>query len=495
MKNTIKTITLALSIFCINQGFSQDTLHLDFKATQTVPDKVIEDKIVAWGKTLNGKKQDINIVAYYHKGEFKKFAEERLQEMFLSVNRKVRELVTIKTQEAKKGEDYQRTRVDIIHWAEGSDPKTMADKKKAEEKAAKEAEKKKKDEEEKLAKEAKDKEAKDKKGSSSSTTAKKDDKKEDKKAIDKKAEEAEKKAQEQRNKERLAKYGFRPTKSSGQGDMVKQSEVQTLKTAKIIIAQFGVKEIDDMMESSIKKFFTFNTNFDVMPYMEAKAEAKKDPDHVFVMFVTGVSSKSLPHDRDDKTTPLWKEQYRNISGGAFLVIENAKGGVMANCYLPSFEDGGITEEIVGFGCEAISSMLKTMDEKQMGSNLKLESTYLKDAPALKDKILYIPEGWLSPKFDKDAIKSIYTGQFEIVSYEKWRDAILNKEDVGYAIVVPKPVGGGYVYQHFLVNAKSGKVYAICYPRVATSASKSNTGYINEKNVKRYNDAILGTEEK
>ena len=109
MKNTIKTITLALSIFCLNQGFSQDTLHLDFKATQTVPDKLIEDKIVAWGKTLNGKKQDINIVAYYHKGEFKKFAEERLQEMFLSVNRKVRELVTIKTQEAKKGEDYQRT--------------------------------------------------------------------------------------------------------------------------------------------------------------------------------------------------------------------------------------------------------------------------------------------------------------------------------------------------------------------------------------------------
>ncbi len=177
MKNIIKTITLALGIFCVNQGFSQDTLHLDFKATQTVPDKVIEDKIVAWGKTLNGKKQDINIVAYYHKGEFKKFAEQRVEEMFLSVNRKVRDLVNIKTQEAQKGENYQRTRVDIIYWAQGSDPKTMADKKKAEEKAAKEAEKKKKEDEEKLAKEAKEKEAKDKKGGSSTATAKKDEKK------------------------------------------------------------------------------------------------------------------------------------------------------------------------------------------------------------------------------------------------------------------------------------------------------------------------------
>ena len=196
MKNIIKTITLALSIFSLNQAFSQDTLHLDFGATQTAPDKAMEDKIVAWGKTLNGKKQDINIIAYYHKGEFKKFAEQRVEEMFLSVNRKVRELVTIKTQEAQKGENYQRTRVDIIYWAEGSDPKTMADKKKAEEKAAKEAEKKKKEEEEKLAKEAKDKEAKDKKGSSSSAAVKKDEKKEDKK--DEKKEKVEKPKEEKK---------------------------------------------------------------------------------------------------------------------------------------------------------------------------------------------------------------------------------------------------------------------------------------------------------
>jgi hypothetical protein len=480
-----KVFSILILLIVSSSLKAQDTLHLDFGNIQVAPDKAMEDKLVAWGKTLNGKKQDIMIVAYYHKNDFKKFADQRVEEMFLSVNRKVRNLVNIKSQESKKGEDFQRTRVDIIYYPEGQDPKSMAEKKKAEEKAAKDAAAKKKAEEEKLAKEAKDKEVKDKKSGTTTSTASKDNN-----GTDKKKEEEEKKAQEQRNKERWAKYGARPTKQSGQGDMVKQSEVQQLKAAKIIIAQFGVKEVDDMMESTMKKFFTFNTNFAVMPYMDAKAEAKKDPDHVFIMFVTGVSSKSLPHDG-------WfapnSNSYRMVSGGSFLAIENSKGGIMANCYLPSFQDVGITEEIIAFGCEAISSMLKTMDEKQMGSNLKLESAYVKGAPALKEKNLYIPEGWLSDKFDKNEIKALYTGPYEIVSYEKWRDAILNKEDVGYVIIVPKPVAGSYLYQHFLVNAKTGMVYAICYPRVSTSVSKSNTGYINEKNVKRYNDAITGSD--
>src|SRR5258706_15226869 len=124
MKKIIKFITLALTVICFDPLFSQDTLHLDFGNTQTVPDKVIEDKIVAWGKTLGGKKQNIDIVAYYHKADFKKFAEQRVEEMFLSVNRKVRDLVVIKKQEAKKGDSFQRTRVDIIYSPQGWDGKS-----------------------------------------------------------------------------------------------------------------------------------------------------------------------------------------------------------------------------------------------------------------------------------------------------------------------------------------------------------------------------------
>lgn len=126
MKNSIKLSVLVLAIISIQQVYAQDTLHLDFGNTQTVPDKAMEDKIVAWGKTLGGKKQDIKVRAYYHKADFKEFAQKRLDEMYLSINRKVRDLVNIKEQETKKGENYQRTRVDIIYWPAGTDEKSMA---------------------------------------------------------------------------------------------------------------------------------------------------------------------------------------------------------------------------------------------------------------------------------------------------------------------------------------------------------------------------------
>lgn len=495
MKNIIKTITLALSIFCLNQAFSQDTLHLDFGATQTAPDKAMEDKIVAWGKTLNGKKQDINIIAYYHKGEFKKFAEQRVEEMFLSVNRKVRDLVTIKTQEAQKGENYQRTRVDIIYWAEGSDPKTMADKKKAEEKAAKDAEKKKKEDEEKLAKEAKDKEAKDKKGSSSSATAKKDDKKDEKKddkKVDKKAEEAEKKAHAERLKIRFDTYGSRPTKAAGQGDWVKLKEVKEIKECKLIVAQFGIKEQDDLMMDAVKNYWNFTSDITSMPYKQAKELAKKDP-KVFIMFVTSATSKSLPHDGAFNTS------YKRVSSGAFMVIENAKGGVMANSYIPTFE-GGLTPEILAFGVSNINCMLKTIEERQLGSNIKVFAAYKEHSPKLKQKTLYIPEGWVHENLDKAQAEKDYQAKFEIVSYEKWRDAILNKEEVAYVILVPRPVGGKFVYEHYIMDAKTTSVLAISTNNAATmdlgiagnvNLNKSNTGFINNKNIKKYNDALTG----
>lgn len=105
-----------LTAVCVNSSIAQsDTLHLDFKPTQTSPDAAMEDMIVKWGKTLKGERVDVNIVAYYHKSDFKKYADIRLDEIFLSLNRKVRELITIKSQDSKKGKDYQRTRVDIIY--------------------------------------------------------------------------------------------------------------------------------------------------------------------------------------------------------------------------------------------------------------------------------------------------------------------------------------------------------------------------------------------
>lgn len=124
--------TLLLSFVFVNAIVAQsDTLHLNFAPTQTVPNDTIEARIVKWGKSLKGQHVDIDVVAYYHKSDFKKLADTRVDEMYLSLNRKVRDLITIKSQGSKKGKDSQRTRVDIIYWPSGTDGKAaVADKKK-----------------------------------------------------------------------------------------------------------------------------------------------------------------------------------------------------------------------------------------------------------------------------------------------------------------------------------------------------------------------------
>src|SRR4051812_48928104 len=71
-----------------------DTLHLYYNQISVQPHDTTLAKMDKWIKSLNGKHQDIKIVAYYHKFEFKKYAQERVDEMFLTVNRKARSLFT-----------------------------------------------------------------------------------------------------------------------------------------------------------------------------------------------------------------------------------------------------------------------------------------------------------------------------------------------------------------------------------------------------------------
>lgn len=141
----MKIFKIVLLTFVVaNLAIAQsDTLHLNFAPTQTVPNDSIEARIVKWGKSLKGQHVDIDVVAYYHKSDFKNLADARVDEMYLSLNRKVRDLITIKSQGSKKGKDSQRTRVDIIYWPSGTDGKAaIADKKKDDKKDDKKTDKK-----------------------------------------------------------------------------------------------------------------------------------------------------------------------------------------------------------------------------------------------------------------------------------------------------------------------------------------------------------------
>lgn len=103
-----------------NIVFSQkDTLHIYYQGLQT---KILDSndaKISKWVKSLNGRKAEIEIYSYYEKGEFKKFMVERSDELFMVVNRKARDFITVKFNGAVKGSKSQRSVADLVYSIEG----------------------------------------------------------------------------------------------------------------------------------------------------------------------------------------------------------------------------------------------------------------------------------------------------------------------------------------------------------------------------------------
>ena len=179
-----KQIAFALFILIIGvaNGFAQkDTLHIFYQGYSTKMLDSNETKIGNWAKSLKGKHVNVDVLCYYYDSEHKKEAAERSEEMFLILNRKARELITINSNAPKKGEKSQRTRVDIVYsFADGSGAITSD--KKTEVKEEKTDSKKKEESKEKISKsetksDSKQKDSdkskeKEKKESSESTTKK-----------------------------------------------------------------------------------------------------------------------------------------------------------------------------------------------------------------------------------------------------------------------------------------------------------------------------------
>jgi hypothetical protein len=127
---------------CAFPSVSQtDTLHIYYQGLQTKTLDSNETKIANWAKTLKGKHVDVTVLAYYEKMDYKKYAQERADEMFLSLNRKARDIISIKSIGPKKGEKSQRSTLDIVYKISGSEDKVVAAEKKESAKNTKEEEK------------------------------------------------------------------------------------------------------------------------------------------------------------------------------------------------------------------------------------------------------------------------------------------------------------------------------------------------------------------
>jgi hypothetical protein len=502
-----KTVVfLFATILFKTSGFSQDTLHLNYIALQTKMPDSTEAKITNWAKNLNGKHMDLEILAYYSQSDFKKYSTERSEDVNLIVLRKARDFVTIKKNEVKKSSKSQRSLVDIIYWPTGTEvvlkereKKTSTSEKKEPEKTTATSPKKENKKEDSKVKEEKST-AKNNEPGEAGLSAKE---KKELKAKQEKEEKDKIAAEKARKAEFDKKYGVPDKRQAGEGQWVKRSEVAQIKASKLVVAEIGNKPIDDQLFNAVKSFWNFTSEITSMPYNEAKALAKTD-EKVVIIFTTKVISKSLP-----KTGSAFSiggisvspngigtgnsYEYVNVSAGVALMIENGNGKILAASYIPGLgENGRITPESIGFGVSEINYLLKTMDEKDLASNLKCESAYKENAlNQLKEKTLYIPQMWLDKSVDKAEIPNIYKAKSEVVSYEVWKDAILNKkEGVVYLMISPRPVGGEFVYYNCLIDAKTGAVYGV-FTKGGFINSKSNTATVTKSLLEKYNAAVSG----
>ncbi|MBL7913056.1 MAG: hypothetical protein JNJ41_18480 [Bacteroidia bacterium] len=119
--NLRSLLVLSILTLLALPGISQkDTLHVYYKGFETKLPDSSDAKVGAWAKKLKGQKVDIQVICYYDKGDYKKYAQERTEDMFLIVNRKARDYVTITSNITKKGERSQRSLVDIVYNSTGS---------------------------------------------------------------------------------------------------------------------------------------------------------------------------------------------------------------------------------------------------------------------------------------------------------------------------------------------------------------------------------------
>ncbi len=134
MKPTRIALLLCLSILFFQNGITQtDTLHLYYRGLETKIQDSTEAKIAKWAKSLNGKKVDVEVLAYYNDAQFKKYSQERSDEIFIVINRKARDLINIKFIGPKKGAKSQRSMADIVYTYQGSTPAPVAEEKKKKE--------------------------------------------------------------------------------------------------------------------------------------------------------------------------------------------------------------------------------------------------------------------------------------------------------------------------------------------------------------------------
>lgn len=500
----MKAPVMAILLFCSTFGFSQkDTLHLPYHHTQIAPHDSTVAKIEAWAKKLNGQHVDIEVVAYFHKPEFKKFAQQRCDELFLILNRKARSLITIVFIGPKRGEPSQKTLVDIAYKptvtpeaaaAEAAKEKAAAEEKKLAEKAAKDSEKKGKAPEDKKKGKADtddgqvSKDAKDEKGAGKEKKDTKGGKEKDGK---------EKKGGDKAESDEEDKdVAFSTVATYNEGYVLTLDEVNLIKGSKFIIAETGDKNMDENLQSAVKEFWHFTSDISTMPYKDARKIGKENKKEKIVIL-------SIAQVKTWFVVKSFGYEYRVLKLGRAICLENGSGKTICKQIIPTQKGIGVTKEYMLFGVAFMNNLCRTMFDEKIEKSNKVDYMTVENAEELKSRPLLIAESMMHPKFPPEDISKYYSGKVSIVPDQEWKNTILERKDALFVLIVKQPTTAG-THFHYIMNAKTGKVFL--YDEgpsvqmavnigVPKNLAPSQSGYVDKANFERYQEAMRDAADK
>lgn len=296
----------------------------------------------------------------------------------------------------------------------------------------------------------------------------------------------------EQNKKPQPDYGRPKQRTTTAAGILKKKDVQRIKMSKIIVAQYGQKEHDDAIFEIVKKFWTFTTDLDTMPYNKAIELARKD-DRVLVLCHTSTNSVAY-------NMGIINEDHKFIVPGRLVLLEDGAQKTVMLGDLPSM--GGknlLTREAFSACISAMNTNLLVMDKYQMKNYIRIRSKILENAgDRIKNRTLLIPKELLSDKIDEATISALYPGKFKIVSYEKYRNAIVDKEKgKAYVFFAPTLADGKIVYIQYIIDAEDGLVLGLYIPGAVSmevpfpfsdaNLSRGNRCEINESSLKGYKE--------
>ena len=123
----------------------------------------------------------------------------------------------------------------------------------------------------------------------------------------------------------------------------------------------------------------------------------------------------------------------------------------------------ITEADAIYGVKQLQYYMQELDKEEKADAWKIIKTCRGEV--LKGKTLLMSKEDMDPKLTDEEIKKVYTYPYKIVSQDEIDKALIEGTDCAIAVIVSAEAGKGNVSLQYLVNAGSGELYGIIYPKL------------------------------